>query len=262
MPPLALVGNLARDRLDGGCPRIGGAPYHGTFAFRALGRQARIVAKCGADDRRPFQRALAALGFTPTMLRSRETAEFRIAYDGASRRMEIGAIGDPWTPEDVASLPRGGWVHVAPLARSDFPLETLAEIARGRRVLLDGQGLVRRAQLGPLELDPEYDPEVLRHVAILKLADEEARVLGPVAELGVAEVVVTMGPRGAAVYAGGELERVPAREVPAPDPTGAGDAFAAAYVASRADGFRPTAAARRATAVVAAVLNARLRRPA
>jgi sugar/nucleoside kinase (ribokinase family) len=43
------------------------------------------------------------------------------------------------------------------------------------------------------------------------------------------------------------------------DPTGAGDAFAAAYLASRATGHGPRAAARRATAVVAGLLGRRLR---
>jgi sugar/nucleoside kinase (ribokinase family) len=46
---------------------------------------------------------------------------------------------------------------------------------------------------------------------------------------------------------------VPARDI-ARDPTGAGDAFGAAYLASRAEGHAPVSAARRATAVVAAVL--------
>src|SRR5947199_262308 len=44
-------------------------------------------------------------------------------------------------------------------------------------------------------------------------------------------------------------------ETLARDPTGAGDAFAAAYVVSRAAGHPPAAAARRATAIVGAALR-------
>jgi sugar/nucleoside kinase (ribokinase family) len=66
-------------------------------------------------------------------------------------------------------------------------------------------------------------------------------------------VVVTHGSRGATVYVGGRSERVPARALPA-DPTGAGDAFATAYVVARNAGFAPVGAARRATAVVASLL--------
>ena len=76
---------------------------------------------------------------------------------------------------------------------------------------------------------------------------------------GVPEVVVTLGSRGSLVYAKGRLERVEARPVEGGDPTGAGDAFAVAYLASRTAGHAATAAARRASAVVAALLAGRTR---
>jgi sugar/nucleoside kinase (ribokinase family) len=152
------------------------------------------------------------------------------------------------------------------LARSDFPAATLAALARGRRVSFDGQGLVRPDRTGPLELDAAYDPEILRHVSVLKLAEEAARVLvgepdgEALRSLGVPEVVVTLGSQGSLVLAEGRLERVAARPVDGEvDPTGAGDAFAAAYLVSRASGHAPAAAARRATAVVAGLLDGRLR---
>ena len=40
----------------------------------------------------------------------------------------------------------------------------------GRRLMLDGQGLVRVSKVGPLELDADFDHSVLRHVWALKLA--------------------------------------------------------------------------------------------
>ena len=107
---------------------------------------------------------------------------------------------------------------------------------------------------------------MLRHVDVLKLAEDEARVLvgepdeESLRSLGVPEVVVTLGSRGSMVLANGKLERVPAQPVPGKiDPTGAGDAFAAAYLVSRAGGHAPVAAARRATALVAGLLGRRLR---
>ena len=151
------------------------------------------------------------------------------------------------------NCPSGRWVHVAPLARHEFPLETIAALAKRRRVSLDGQGLVRASRTGPLQLDGDFDRELLRHVWVLKLADEEAEVLGDPAALGVREVVVTHGSRGSTVYCGGHAEPVPARAFPG-DPTGAGDAFAIAYVVARNAGFAPVGAARRATAVVASLI--------
>jgi sugar/nucleoside kinase (ribokinase family) len=155
---------------------------------------------------------------------------------------------------------------VGAVARSDFPAETLAELARHRRLSLDGQGLVRPEHTGPLELDADYDPDVLRYVSVLKLAEEEARVLvGEPTEkalrsLDVPEVIVTLGSRGSLVLAEGRLEQVAAVQVAAEiDPTGAGDAFAVTYLVSRQGRHAPVAAARRATTVVAGLLGGRLR---
>jgi sugar/nucleoside kinase (ribokinase family) len=180
--------------------------------------------------------------------------------------MTVDVLGDPWTPTEVRGLGRVSWVHVGAIARSDFPAETLAELARDRRVSLDGQALVRPPRTGPLELDRNYDPDVLRHVSVLKLAEEEARVaVGEPTEealssLGVPEVVVTLGSRGSLVLAEGRLERVVAVPLAgAIDPTGAGDAFAVVYLASRERGHAPVAAARRATALVSGLLARRLR---
>ena len=126
--------------------------------------------------------------------------------------------------------------------------------AGGRRLSLDGQGLVRVSEPGPLRLDADFDPAVLEHVQILKLAEEEAEVLGAVDELGVPEVLVTYGPRGSCVYFDGRSEKVGAWPVAA-DPTGSGDAFSAGYLAGRAQGLTPVSAARRATALVGALLT-------
>ena len=99
---------------------------------------------------------------------------------------------------------------------------------------------------------------MLRHVQILKLAEEEAEVIGTVEKLGVPEVLLTYGPRGSRVYHGGHWERVGAWPVAA-DPTGSGDAFSAAYLAGRSRGLTPVSAARRATALVGALLMGRVR---
>jgi len=84
-------------------------------------------------------------------------------------------------------------------------------------------------------------------------ADPEA-----LAELGVPELVLTLGANGSVVIVRGHAEHVPARPVGnGADPTGAGDAFGVAYLAARADGHAPASAARRATALVAALMMSR-----
>ena len=266
MRPLALVGSLSLDRVEGARPRVGGAAYHGGRALHLLGGPARIVAKCGQGDRRELLPRLVALGLPVTLWTGEVTHAFSFRYEGDRRVMHVDAVGDPWRPDElVGALAGVAAVHVAPLLRSDFSPETLAEAARGRRLSLDGQGLVRSRQVGLLQLDADFDRRLLEHVTVLKLAEDEARAIfgepteAALGELGVPEVVVTLGSRGSLVYAKGRLERVEARPVEGGDPTGAGDAFAVAYLASRTAGHAATAAARRASAVVAALLAERTR---
>jgi len=198
------------------------------------------------------------------------STSFELIDDGDSRRMTVKSIGDSWTVEEAQNWIREAlgpceWVHVAPLLRDEFSAATLAEIAIDRYLSLDGQGLARSPELGPLVLNAEFDRELLRHVTALKLAEEEAvAILGEVtaaslATLEVPEVVVTRGSRGALVYHDGELAEGPARPVVTnTDTTGAGDEFAAIYVAARARGRSPAVAARRAAVFVGALLAKRL----
>lgn len=260
---LGIVGNLTLDVVDGRPPRAGGGPFHCARALRALRAPAVVVTKFAEEDRAALLPPLVARGLPVRWRYAESTAAFSMRYAGDERLMTLDALGPTWTPEEARgwvadALGRAEWVHVAGLARSDFPAETLAALARGRRISLDGQALARRPTTGPLVLDSDFDPAVLERVSVLKLAEDELESLGrEPQEFGVPELLITHGSRGSHVWTRGRLEKVPARAVTCRDPTGAGDAFIAAYLVARHSGLPPVAAARRATAVVAAVLAGR-----
>ena len=161
--------------------------------------------------------------------------------------MRQDAVGDPWSRDRALEAAGDAeWVHVGALVRTDFPGDVLAALAEGgRSLLVDAQGLVRRADLGPLRTDGEVG-DVLRQVQILKLDDEEAETLVGSAEpeslqsLGVPEVILTLGSHGSYVITPDTLEHVPAEVVAGSvDPTGAGDTFSATYLTRRAEGAEP-----------------------
>ena len=263
---MGVVGLVSLDRVDGGLPRLGGAPFYAAQALRVLGHPARLVTKLAPDD---SGRGLHALGIPTAVGTAPKTISFRIENDSdGSRRLELEEPGDPWTIEEARGwvareLAGADWVHAGALTRADFPAETLAVLARGRTLSFDGQGLVRSSLVGPVELDAAYDPAVLRHVSVLKLSQEEADALGirlddrSLGSLGVREIVVTVGDKGCVVYADGLAELVPTRRIDVADPTGAGDQFMAAYLAYRRGGHSPTSAARLAAALVAQLLARR-----
>ncbi len=121
-------------------------------------------------------------------------------------------------------MERARWVHVGALTRADFPPDVLATLARDRRLALDAQGLVRAAKPGPVAPDGDFDETVLRHITVLKVAEDEAEAFGGVERLltlGVPEVLLTQGSLGAELLADGRRERVPVRRVEGDvDPTG------------------------------------------
>ena len=175
---VAVIGNLTRDVVDGGPPRVGGAPFHAARALRLLGGRAAIVARCSAADRPTLLPPLVALGVPVRWIEARSTTGFTLRYEGERRTLEIDALGEPWTQSDIGAVERATWVQVGSLSRADFPPDVLAALARERRLALDAQGLVRAGKTGPVELDGDFDETVLRHVTVLKVAEDEAEALG------------------------------------------------------------------------------------
>jgi sugar/nucleoside kinase (ribokinase family) len=261
---LAVVGHTTRDLVDDFDPRPGGPPLYAARALRALGEPGLIVTRCAADDEELLEPLRAE---APELVWRAGDASptFRLRYRGTVREAAIEALGEPWLVADMDgwlgdALARADWVHAAALWRGEFPPETLARLASGRRLALEGHGLVRPGTLGQVVPDADFDRAVLEHVSVLHLSENEARVLGVELEagapsrLGVPEVVVTLGDRGSAVLADGELHRVSAEPVAGVDPTGAGDGFIAVYLARRRAGDPPVAAAERATTVLRELL--------
>ena len=257
---VAVVGNLSLDLVEGGPPRAGGPPYYAARALATLAVPAVVRAKCAESDRSRLLRALDALGVAAEWRRGETTATYAFSYDGDARAMEVRELGSPWAADEVVDLD-AEWVHVGALFHGEFPAETLAALTKtGARLSFDGQGLVRPARLGPLELEPDAPPDVLRHLTVLKLSEDEANALvGRLEErslsaLGVPEVIVTLGSRGCLVVARRRLVHVPAYPLDV-DPTGAGDTFAAGYVVERSRGRGPRQAAERATKLVHRALS-------
>jgi sugar/nucleoside kinase (ribokinase family) len=251
---VAVVGNLSLDLVDGGPPRVGGPPYHAARALAALGVPAVVRVKCAEADRPLLLSPLEELGLSIEWRPGETTATYAFSYEGDVRTMEVLELGSTWSTDDVAGLD-AEWIHVGALFQGEFPAETLAALGESAQLSFDGQGLVRPALLGPLVLNAEPEPSFLRYVSVLKLSEEEVLALvGEIDEprlskLGVAEVLVTLGSRGCIVAVGRQLFRVPADPLDI-DPTGAGDAFAAAYVVERSRGLAPRQAAETATRLV------------
>lgn len=202
-PGVTVLGNLAIDVINGAPKSPGGCASFSGVALQAAGGHGHIVALAAQKDHALFDSLLDTFGSILRILPADRTSAFRLDYEDVDhRQMSVDAIGPVWGSSEIeAADPDTTWVHLAPLLRTDFPASTLALLAeRGHRVAYDGQGLVRADRLGPLVVDRHYPPELLRHLSVLKLAEDEAVIVadGPFDEstakqLGVPEILVTYG---------------------------------------------------------------------
>ena len=267
---VTVLGNLAIDVINGAPKSPGGCASFSGVALEAVGGRGRIVALAAERDHALFDFLADRFGPMVRILPADRTSAFRLDYvDVDHRQMSVDAIGPVWrTSEIEAADPDTTWVHLAPLLRTDFPPDTLALLdKRGHRVAYDGQGLVRADEVGPLVVDRHYPPELLSHISVLKLAEDEAVIVADgvfdaatAERLGVPEILVTFGSDGCDIYTEGSVVRVPAAwRVDGVQTTGAGDMFTSCYVANRAAGADPRGAVERASELVARQLEERRR---
>jgi sugar/nucleoside kinase (ribokinase family) len=269
-PGVTVLGNLAIDVINGAPKSPGGCASFSGVALQAAGGHGHIVALAAEADHALFESLLVRFGSIVRILPADRTSAFRLDYEDVDhRQMSVDAIGPVWGRSEIeAADPDTTWVHLAPLLRTDFPASTLTLLAeRGHRVAYDGQGLVRADRLGPLVVDRHYPPELLRHLSVLKLAEDEAVIVADGAfdestakRLGVPEILVTYGSEGCDIYTDDTVVRVPAAwRVEGVQTTGAGDMFTSCYVANRAAGADPRRSVELASELVARELDRRLK---
>ncbi|MBB5164073.1 sugar/nucleoside kinase (ribokinase family) [Mycobacterium sp. AZCC_0083] len=269
-PGVTVLGNLAIDVINGAPKSPGGCASFSGVALQAAGGHGHIVALAAEADHALFESLLVRFGSIVRILPADRTSAFRLDYEDVDhRQMSVDAIGPVWGRSEIeAADPDTTWVHLAPLLRTDFPASTLALLAeRGHRVAYDGQGLVRADRLGPLVVDRHYPPELLCHLSVLKLAEDEAVIVADGAfdestakRLGVPEILVTYGSEGCDIYTDDTVVRVPAAwRVEGVQTTGAGDMFTSCYVANRAAGADPRRSVELASELVARELDRRLK---
>jgi hypothetical protein len=250
-----VVGHATLDLL-GGALVPGGSAYYAAHVLSGLGAEVRVLTCAGPD-----LPSTALAGLDVHMLPAPRTTRFENAHDASGRRTQRAQVVAP--PLEPPALPRA-WLApdlllLAPVAGEVAP-EAFVRTVRARVTGLCVQGLVREVRAGgevaPRPLLPA--PGALAGIDAAFLGDDEAAGQPDLADVLAAAVPVvawTHGDRGSEVRASGRVLRAgvhPAREV---DPTGAGDAYAAAFLFALARGGSPRDAARLGAAAASIVVE-------
>jgi hypothetical protein len=236
MPPpdFLVVGHLVQDKVAGGY-RLGGTAAYASLTAHRLGLRTAILTRVAAD--------LDLSSLPPDIevhrLPSRQTTVFENIYSGGYRTQYLWARAEPIAATDVSPELRAARVvflgpvmaEVEEEVARCFPRSLVAISPQGwlRTVAADG----RVGQLSPRQWRPRL---LLRHSQALFVSQEDLPPAETEETLArwaaqVSILLFTLGYRGARLSWNNRWQQVPAFPAREVDPTGAGDVFAAAFLA-------------------------------
>ena len=245
MESVLVVGHVTHDHTDRGLEPGGGA-YYGSKTYQALGAGVRLATAVGED----FLHDAALQGLSLAALRAGRTTQFRNRYrhDG-TRVQHVEFRADDVPP---GRHPPTDLLHLAPVI-GEIDLAAWKTAVRARFVGITIQGWTRAVDPSGLVIPHRWtmDPATLDGVDAACLADEDIQTQEDVFEIlcaSVPTVVRTRGVHGADVVSCGQAWHVGVYATTEVDPTGAGDAFAAALFLALAQGAPGPEAAQRGAA--------------
>ena len=233
-PDFLVVGHLVQDKVAGGY-RLGGTAAYASLAAHRLGLRTAILTRVAAD--------LDLSGLPPDIevhcLPSPVTTVFENIYSGGHRTQYVWAKAGPIAAADVPPELRAARIvmlgpvvaEVEEEVATCFPRSLVAVGAQGwlRTFAADG----RVGQLSPRLWQPHL---LFRHCQALFVSEEdlpraetEETLTRWTAQLPI--LFFTLGYRGSRLWSDGRWQNVPAFRAREVDPTGAGDVFAAAFLA-------------------------------
>ena len=270
-PEYLALGHVTRDLQPDGTWRLGGTAYFAARTAQRHGLRVAVLTSAPPDVLLAFREALPEVEVRAVPSAQATTYENSYAVDG-SRRQHVRAVAAPLTAADLPDAWRhADIVHLAPLADelgSDLVAACSGTLTgatpQGWIRCWDSTGCVRpgdlmrtRAmlpRLGALILSLEDLLPAPGDLPLAGMPADETAALAVVREWAqaVPTLVVTRGREGALVWRDGSVpQAVPGYRVAEVDPTGAGDVFAAAFLAKLHDLADALAAAGYANKVAA-----------
>ena len=232
MPPpdFLVVGHLVQDKVAEGY-RLGGTAAYASLTAHRLGLRTAILTRVAAD----LDLSSLPPGIEVHRLPSPQTTAFENVYSGGQRTQYVWARAEPIAATDVSPELRAARIvllgPVVAEVEEDvarcFPRSLVAVSAQGwlRTVAADG----RVGQLSPRQWQPRHTHTLFVSQEDLPPAETEETLARWAAQVPI--LLFTLGYRGARLSLNNRWQQVPAFPAREVDPTGAGDVFAAAFLA-------------------------------
>ena len=188
-------------------------------------------------------------GIDVHVLPSTQTVFFENIYsaDQDHRKQQVLHQASPFHVSDMPHT-QARIFHLGPLLADDIPAAMIEHLSKTGLVSLDIQGYLRHViNKKVVHRDWRDKKTALPYVGILKANEFEMQVLTGktnvwdgakyLADLGVSEVILTLGSKGSIIFKSGIFYTIPAfKPAAVVDATGCGDTYMAAYLWMRIKG--------------------------
>lgn len=266
MTDICCIGHITRDKIitpESTVYMAGGTSFYMSYGISRLPKTVRyeLVTKVGKGQLPEVEKVRQA-GIDVRCYDSRHTVYFENKYGANSdnRTQRVLAKADPFTLEEMKPL-EAKVFHLGSLLADDFSPEVVEYLSTKGRVSIDVQGYLREVVGEEVRAVEWKDKErILACTDILKLNEHEMEVIThsknprtvalQLADMGVKEVVITLGSYGSLIYCDGQFYEVPAyKPQMLVDATGCGDTYSTGYLWMRLQGASCEEAGRFAAAM-------------
>lgn len=226
----------------------GGTSFYFSKALSNSTTRYKLITALGPEDYR-IVNELRASGTDVYILPSLHTVYFENTYsaDQNHRDQQVLRKASPFSSAQMPDV-KAQLFHLGPLLADDIPVQLLDDLSRKGVVSLDIQGYLRHVvNRKVIYRDWADKKKMLPKVSILKANEFEMEVLTGrkdayesaryLADLGVREVIITLGSKGSLIFTKGVFYHIPAFSPTAVvDATGCGDTYMAGYLSKRVQG--------------------------
>lgn len=266
MTDICCIGHITRDKIitpESTVYMAGGTSFYMSYGMSRLPKTVsyKLVTKVGKGQF-PEVEKLRQAGIDVRCYDSRHTVYFENKYGANSdnRTQRVLAKADPFTLEEMKPL-EAKVFHLGSLLADDFSPEVVEYLSTKGRVSIDVQGYLREVVGEEVRAVDWKDKErILACTDILKLNEHEMEVIThsrnprtvalQLADMGVKEVIITLGSYGSLIYCDGHFYEVPAYKPQVlVDATGCGDTYSTGYLWMRLQGASCEEAGRFAAAM-------------
>ncbi|MDD2960851.1 MAG: PfkB family carbohydrate kinase [Muribaculaceae bacterium] len=254
MVDICCIGHITLDRIivPGTETSLnGGTSYYFTHAIRRMGDVDYKLITSLAEKDMAVVDEMRRKGVDVSVIPSKNTVFFENRYgeNRNNRTQRVLATADPFTVESLNGVD-ARFIHLGSLLADDFSVDVISSL-KGRGIIsVDAQGFLRYVDGETVKpCDWKDKLSIFPMIDILKINEHEIEPLTgyknprdagrKLAELGVKEVVITLGSYGSLIYAEGKFYEIqPYKPNILVDATGCGDTYAAGYLYMRSKGAK------------------------